>query len=74
MQTIPLDPGALVVKAINTGDALDIIAGMIEQGATGVDIIDARGRHLDLIDLECIFDEETAQGVEVLEHRVRGGA
>jgi hypothetical protein len=72
MQTNPLDLRTMAVKAATSGDALDIIASMIERGATKVDIIDARGRHLDLIDLECIFDEETAQGAGVLEYRERG--
>ena len=45
--------------AVDTRQALDLVATLVENGALAVEIIDASGMHYDLIDLERAFDEET---------------
>jgi hypothetical protein len=59
-QLAPLDGLSFSVTAADTKEALDIVAMMIERGAREVEIVDSNGRHYDLIDLESIFDEESA--------------
>jgi hypothetical protein len=59
-QLVPPEGLSFCITAANTGEALDLVAMMIERGAKEVEIIDANGRRYDLIDLESIFDEECA--------------
>jgi len=51
--------GALAVSAPDVRQALDVVASMVERGATVVEIFDIKGLRYDLIDLEFALDDES---------------
>ena len=60
-QKVPLVFRSFAVTASNAGEALEVVASMVESGAVEVEIVDVNGLHYDLIDLERTFDEESAR-------------
>jgi hypothetical protein len=58
-QTSPSGFGALAVSAPDVRQALDVVASMVERGATVVEIFDIKGLRYDLIDLESALADES---------------
>jgi hypothetical protein len=58
IQTAPPGFGA-GIPATGAREALDVVASMVERGATAVDVVDLNGARYDLIELERALDDES---------------
>jgi hypothetical protein len=58
-QTSPSGFEAFAVSALDARQALDVVASMVERGATVVKIFDLKGLRYDLIDLESALEDES---------------
>jgi hypothetical protein len=57
-QTTPSGFETVAVSAPDALQALDVVASMVERGATVVEIVDNKGLHYDLITLVRALDDE----------------
>ncbi len=59
IQTAPSGFGTVSIAATGAREALDVVASMVERGATAVDVVDFNGVRYDLIELERALDDES---------------